>query len=109
MDVHCTTCGEPWDIYHLQHEAIFETSLSSDEAEAWRSLERDQKLIPRYRKEFLVAGWEFGKSVINVIRCPSCPKGAQPDPERLRTKAALEQLLGGDDDGLAATFEDYRL
>jgi len=27
MDVHCTTCGEPWDIYLLMNEAIFETSL----------------------------------------------------------------------------------
>src|SRR6266540_3927582 len=35
MDVHCSTCGEPWDVYHLRHEAIFETDLSQAEAEAW--------------------------------------------------------------------------
>jgi hypothetical protein len=28
MDVHCTTCGEPWDVYHLRHDAIYETDLS---------------------------------------------------------------------------------
>ena len=59
--------------------------------------------------EFRSAGWEFGQSVINVVRCPCCPKDAQPDPDRVQTKAALEELLGDDEDGLAAAFEDYRL
>jgi hypothetical protein len=109
MDVHCSTCGEPWDIYHLSHDAIFETGLSAEEAEAWRSLPRSQKLSDRYRQEFRDAGWEFGQSVINVIRCPACPKEAKPNLERIQTKAALEKLLGDDEDGLAATFEDFRL
>jgi hypothetical protein len=34
MDVHCSTCNEPWDVYHLSHDAIFETGLSVEEAEA---------------------------------------------------------------------------
>jgi hypothetical protein len=38
MDVHCSSCGEPWDVYHLRHEAIFETALDHTEAETWRSL-----------------------------------------------------------------------
>ena len=109
MDVHCSTCNEPWDVYHLWHDAIFETGLTVEEAEAWRTLLRNQKLSDRYRNEFRAAGWEFGQSVINVIRCPCCPKGAQPNPERVQTKAALEELLGDDEDGLAAMFEDYRL
>ena len=109
MDVHCTTCGEPWDTYHLWRDAIFETGLSHEEAEAWRSLPRPEKLNTRYREEFRAAGYEFGQSIINVIRCPACPKNAKPNADRLQTKAALEQLLGDDEDGLAATFEDYRL
>ena len=109
MDVHCSTCGEPWDVYHLWQEAIFETGLSHDEAEAWRSLPRAEKLNERYRQEFRAGGWEFGQGVINVVRCPCCPKGAQPDPGRVETKAGLEELMGDDEDGLAATFEDYRL
>lgn len=109
MDVHCTTCGEPWDVYHLMHDAIFETGLSVEEAELWRNLPREEKLSPHYRKEFAAAYWQFGQSVINVIHCPACPKDAKPDQERLQTKAALEELLAGDEDGLAATFEDYRL
>ena len=50
-----------------------------------------------------------GQTIMNVIRCPCCPKDAKPNPERAATKAALEELLGDDEDGLAATFEDYRL
>ena len=109
MDVHCSTCGEPWDTYHLWQDAVFETGLSPESAAAWRSLPRAEKLSDRYRQEFRAAGYEFGQSVINVVRCPCCPKDAQPNPERVQTKAALEELLGDDEDGLAATFEDYHL
>lgn len=109
MDVHCSTCEEPWDVFHLWHDAIFETSLKVEEAEAWSVLPRSQKLSDRYRKEFRAAGWEFGRTMINVVHCPCCPKDAKPNQERVQTKAALEELLGEDEDGLAATFEDYSL
>jgi hypothetical protein len=109
MDVHCSTCGEPWDTYHLLQDAVFETGLSPELAAAWRLLPRAEKLSTRYREEFRAIGYEFGQSVINVVRCPCCPKDAQPNLERVQTKAALEELLGDDEDGLAATFEDYRL
>src|ERR1041384_2871750 len=106
MDVHCTTCDEPWDVYHLRYEAIFETDLSHEEAESWRQLPRDIRLSPRYREKFRAAGWEFGESIYNVTRCPCCPKDAKPNQERLVTKAELERLFGEDEDGLASTFED---
>ena len=109
MDVHCTTCDEPWNVYHLRHDTVFETGLGEEEAEIWRHLPRNQKLTDRYRKLFSAVGWEFGQSVINVVRCPCCPKDATPNPDRVQTKAALEKLLGDDEDGLASSFEDYRL
>lgn len=109
MDVHCSTCEEPWDTYHLQHEAIYETDLSEAEAQAWRKLPAAQKLNVRLREKFAVAGWEFGGSVLNVRHCPCCPKDAQLDPEKDQAKAILTDLLGDDEDGLAATFEDFRL
>jgi hypothetical protein len=109
MDVHCSTCGEPWDVYHLWQDAIFEIGLTALEAEAWRKLPTKKKLSDRYRKEFKAAGWEFGQSVINVIRCPGCPTGTTPDAEKMQIKAAIEELLGNDEDGLAATFEDFGL
>ena len=109
MDVHCSTCSEPWDTHHLWHDAIFETGLSIDAAEAWSLLPRADKMSEQHRLEFRSAGWVFGRSIINVVRCPCCPQDALPNPERVQTKAALEELLGDDEDGLAATFEDYRL
>jgi hypothetical protein len=109
MDVHCSTCGEPWDVYHLRHEAIFETDLSHEEAEAWLDCSNKVRLLPRYREKFEAAGYQFGETVVNLIRCPCCPKGAKPSQDRLRTKASLEQLFGEDEDGLATTFEDYNL
>jgi len=96
-------------VYHLWHDAIFETALDTEEAEAWQRLPRTEKLNDHHRTLFKAVGWEFGASVINVIRCPCCPNDAKPNLDRLATKQALEELLGDDEDGLAATFEDYRL
>jgi len=109
MDVHCSTCREPWDTYHLWHDAVFDTELSHEEATAWCGLPHAQKLTERYRTLFRAAGWEFGQGVINVIRCPCCRSDAQPDLERVEIKAALEEVLGSDEDALATTFEDHGL
>jgi hypothetical protein len=96
MEVHCSSCGEPWDTYHLRHNAIFEINLDSAEAEVWRSLPTQDRLNPRYREKFKEAGWQFGQSMMNVIHCPSCRVDVKPDPERIQTKRALEQLFGDD-------------
>lgn len=109
MDVHCSTCDEPWDTYHLQNDAIYDTDLSVEEARAWRTLPSAQKLNERLREKFTAAGWVFGSSVLNVRHCPCCPKDAQPDPEKDEAKSAIEELLGDDEDGMAAMFEDYDL
>lgn len=109
MDVHCSTCGEPWDTYHLWHDAIGDTGLSESEIREWEILPQSEKLAPKWRKEFEAARYVFGRSVINVIRCPACPKDARADPEKVAIKAELESLLDGDEDGLAAKYEDYGL
>ena len=109
MDVHCSTCGEPWDVYHLRHDAIFETDLSHAEAKAWTELSPQLRLQDRYREKFLAVGYEFGGSVLNVMRCPACPKGAQPDPDKAALKANIVELLGDDEDGIAATMEEHGL
>jgi hypothetical protein len=109
MDVHCTTCGEPWDAFHLWHDAIWETGLSEGEIEMWKRLASTERLTTRYRKELRTAGYEFGQTMTNLIRCPACPPDAKPDVGKLYLKAELENLLGGDDDGLAATYEEHGL
>ncbi len=109
MDVHCSTCGEPWDVYHLRHDAIFDTGMSEEEAKSWENLPREGRLAPRYREQFRAAGWEFGASLLDVRHCPCCPEGARINPDRAAAKAALTEILGTDEDGLAAMLEDFGL
>ena len=109
MDVHCTTCGEPWDTYHLRLDAIYETDLDTDEAKAWTELSPKLKLGDRYREKFKAIGFEFGGSVLNVMRCPACPKNAKPDADKAAMKAGIVEIMGDDEDGIAATMEDWGL
>lgn len=109
MDVHCSTCLEPWDVYHLRHEAIHDTDLTFEEAEACPELSGQERLSDRYREKFRAVGWQFGQTVINVLRCPCSPKNAQADPALVLTKGAIEELLADDDDALAVMFTDHGL
>lgn len=109
MDVHCTTCGEPWDADHLRHDAIAETHLDEDEIQKWHSLPPEERLAEPYRAALKDAGYEFGRSVINITRCPACPPDAKANPETLYLKAEMENILAGDEDGLVAQYEDLRL
>ena len=106
MDVHCTTCGEPWDVDYLSHYAIFETPLSEHEAQAWLEIPPANQLTPRYRKRFASQGWLFGTTVLNVVNCPCCPDEAKAITDMLSCKRGVEPLLPGDPDGMAALLED---
>lgn len=89
MDVHCCNCGEPWDQYFLRHELDSETD-----------------------EELSAEGWEFGQNRLVVLRCSACPKDGSglPDADmRVEIVSELAALLGDDEDGLAATLEDFNL
>src|SRR5215471_11224742 len=109
MDIHCSSCGEPWDVYHLRHDAIFETCLNHAEAQAWGSLPSGQRLSRRYREKFQAAGYKFGASILDVVHCPCCPINAKPDPDKAALKAGLVEILGDDEDAIASTREDFGL
>jgi hypothetical protein len=68
-----------------------------------------RRLSQRYREKFKAAGYEFGGSVMNVLRCPACPKDAKPDPDKAALKAGIVEIMGDDEDGIAATMEDFGL
>jgi hypothetical protein len=91
------------------HEAIHDTGIPTEEIPAWRKLPSNERLSDPVREEFREAGWQFGRSLMNVVCCPACPAGALPDPDKLHFKAELESMLAGDDDGLAAHYEDLDL
>lgn len=121
MDVTCA-CGEPWDTYHLRHEAIYETDVAArfyhgeDDvlAESLRRPRWDGKLTPEIRAAFAREGWQFAGSVLAVLHCPACPaneeaNGAQPAAvvrDRKAARAALAEILGDDEDALACELED---
>jgi hypothetical protein len=109
MNVHCSSCAEPWDVYHLRHDAIFETDLDPAEAEVWCGLPPAERLSGRYREKFKAAGYEFGASILDVLYCPACPKSAMPDPDKAALKAEIVEILGSDEDGIASTMEDFGL
>ena len=109
MDVHCSTCAEPWSVHHLWHDAVWDTGRSEEETRRWEALPQVQKLNPPWREAFASSGFVFGRTMVNVVRCPCCPKEARPDPGKLEMKAAIEDLLGDDQDALAVTFADNGL
>ena len=109
MDVHCSACEEPWSVHHLWYDAIWETALSEPEIRVWEALPQHEKLVSPWREQFAASGWQFGRTVLNIIRCPCCPKEAQVDAAKAEMKAAIEELLGNDQDAIAVTFADHGL
>lgn len=109
MDVHCTTCGEPWDTHHLRFDAIYETDVDTAEAEAWAQLSPKMRLAERYREKFKAIGFEFGGSLLSVLQCPACPEGAKPNSDRAVLKAGIVEIMGDDEDGIAGMMEDFGL
>lgn len=109
MDVHCSTCGEPWDTFHLQQDEIHETDLSESEINRWLNLPPSDRLLPLYRDAFERGGWRFGNSMLDVRQCPCCSANAVADPESAAIKSAIVDLLGDDEDAIAAEFDDLGL
>lgn len=120
MDVHCLNCREPWDTYHMRHDAIWDAicdgglwpDLIGDDADQMKVKlhERwpEQKLIPEVREAFERVGWEFGGSVLVIHRCPCCKnKPANPVSEDTRARVqAVDELLHDDLDGTAAELSE---
>lgn len=107
MDVHCLSCGEPWDTHHLLHDAIHETGLNEPQIQRWQTLSGREKLSEEFLRPFSDAGYRFGGSFLHLSGCPCCPSGSRPNPDRSALAGAIVEILGDDDDAIAVTFEEY--
>lgn len=104
VDVTCL-CGEPWDTYHMRHDALYDTILEHDVVETILTDSEHSPLdYPGVREAMAAEGWKFaGNSLYAILHCPCCPKGKITilhDAVAKRQVAAA--LLEGDEDGIAA-------
>jgi hypothetical protein len=113
MDVTCATCREPFDQYHMRHDAIWETDLP-ESVKRHVSNNGTTLNFPGVREALARDGWKFGSSVLAILECPCCKANAEhngdPDSEdvanRKMQRSVLADLLGDDEDGLASMLED---
>jgi hypothetical protein len=121
MDVYCQGCGEPWDTYHLRHDAIADAVF---EGGLWPSVRKQcdkgvsfsdaisskwkGKLTPDIRKGFANVGYVFGVSVCDVKQCPCCPEKPKLPAKDAEAIATIATLSGDDIDGAAADMESLR-
>lgn len=131
MDVTCARCKEPWDIYHLRHDEIWETEAGGMMIDDKLDKEKhgmlspgmrkvcpfkpryngelwEGTLTPFWREQFEALGWKFGPSLYAVLACPCCKgeSSVEGAEERIAAKMVISELLEGDDDGIAAMMED---
>lgn len=113
MDVSCANCREPWDSYHMRHDAIYDTDLPHNLAK--RASDKGTPLNEiGVRQALEKAGWKFGgSSVLAILNCPCCRRNAEnssePDPDaedRAMRRSVLAEVLGDDEDGLQSMLED---
>jgi len=100
MDILCTRCGEPWDVYSLTND------MTSEEA---NRLKRGEGCPCCYGK----------KPCDEEIPCDICPcyeglrctnnKFKVINDEGRLAQTVIAEILGDDIDGLAATLEDFGL
>ena len=107
MCEHPQRCFRAFRVNHwLGCTVFFGIVLSHAEAKAWTEVSPQLKLLGRYREKFKAVGFEFGGSIVNVLRCPACPKNARPDPDKAALKAGIVEILGDDEDAMVDAMED---
>jgi hypothetical protein len=67
------------------------------------------KLTPFWREQFKERGWEFGASLMAVLKCSCCEEGKERSgAARIREDyKVISELLEGDDDGIAVELAEY--
>lgn len=110
MDIQCAHCGEPWNIYYLRNELPYEVGFTSRADDcALPSAYLGGKPNPVMLERLIADGCRFASGrLYAVLRCPCCRgNGPLPDArDRTGDRRLLADLLGDDEDGLAAMLEE---
>lgn len=106
MDIHCPSCGEPWDSYHMRYDEPHEWGEPDYRTNDFiNGGSRFDGPDDPMRKAAEASGWRFASnSVLSLTACPSC-KGASilaDAIERRARVAVAAEINGDDDDGLVA-------
>jgi len=100
MDVYCKRCGEPWDVYGVEHG-----DLDDEERRRFWAGEGCPSCYgkePCDREEPCEECSEWD----GVFCLASKSKALTRKPARAELTAALHEIMGDDIDGLAAELED---
>jgi len=109
MDIHCPSCGEPYDRHHMHHDEPHEWGLSTYQVQHVLDTGRftgpnDPALVAAQNE-----GWTFASnSVLSFTTCPSCKgKPVLKDAHaRKQTVSILSDFLDDDADGFATELAD---
>jgi len=102
VDVYCKRCGEPWDVYGVEHGDM-------DDHER-RRFWAGEGCPSCFGKEPCTADYdcdecpEFDRSIFSCLA--NRDKNLARQAFRAQVTAALHEILGDDIDGLAAELED---
>lgn len=106
MDIHCPSCGEPWDSYHMRYDEPYEWGEPNYRTKDFIDAgSRFNGTDDPMRKAAEAAGWQFASdSVMSFTACPACRGDAiLADAIDRKARVAIAALVNGDDDdGLVA-------
>jgi len=104
---------EDWDkemcsLSYLSLESLKKHAESTKPEPRYKGEPWERKLTNFWREQFKADGWEFGSSVIAVLHCPCCVANGKCEgaDERRDLILCADELLTGDEDGLAVTLQD---
>jgi len=103
----CSTCNHHHDMQFINTSLIETTDLSFGDIKRWHSC--NDKLSGLNRLALKSAGWEFGNSISNIIRCPNCAIEQRALGWRLLVKESLERYFTNDERKLQQVFKRYSL
>jgi len=120
MDIHCATCREPWDHYHMREDEIWEIWDGIDDSPTHLMCKKfladpRRTLTKEIREALSEKGWEFGATIYSILRCCCCASNEAhngPDDNekieyRKEARLLLEELLGDDHDGLISEINTF--